>query len=114
MDCELCKKSFYQGGRCLQNKKNCLLYDEEPRGKMIRATFTFEMNSYAETPILKYGSKIVFEDRGKTFEVTVIKINWINLEKMTCNIDCEYHEKEMPHCEKIKMFKVINGKQEID
>ena len=108
MDCKLCKKSFYQGGRCSENKKNCLFYEEEPRGKMIRANFTFEMNSDAETPILKYNSKVIFEDRGKAFEVTIIKINWINLEKMTCNVDCEYHENEIPYCEKIKLFKVLN------
>lgn len=108
MDCELCKKSYYQWGKCHEHKKNCLFYEEEPKGKMIRATFTFDMSSEAETPILKYGSKVIFEDRGKSFEVVVIKINWINLERMTCNIDCEYHENERPYCEKVKMFKLVN------
>lgn len=57
MACDTCKKSYSQGGRCMENKKNCLHYEEEPRGKMIRTTLSFRLDSSAETPIIRYGSR---------------------------------------------------------
>lgn len=107
MDCDTCKKHYSQGGRCMENKKNCLYYEEEPRGKMIRTTLSFCLDSSAETPIIKYGSKVIFDDNGKSVEMTIIKINWINLETMICNIDAEYHEMEKPRFEKRKNFKIV-------
>lgn len=38
-DCLICKKHYSQGGKCCCNKKNCLLFKEEPKGKMIRGDF---------------------------------------------------------------------------
>lgn len=108
LDCRTCKKHYSQVGRCMGNKENCLFYENEPRGKMIRTTLSFEMNNMAETPIIKYNSKVIFEDNGKDIEMTIIKINWINLKTMICNVDVEYHENEMPHFEKVKMFKIVN------
>lgn len=107
MECLTCKKHYSQSGRCMEEKRNCLLYEHEPRGKMCRTTFTFKMASNAETPIIKYNSKVTIEDKGRTVEMTIIKINWINLEKMTCNVDAEYHENEKPHFEKVKIFRVV-------
>lgn len=108
MSCETCKKNYTQGGKCVENKKNCLFYEEEQRGKMIRTSFTFALDSRAETPIIKYNSKVIFEDDGKDIEMTIIKINWINLETMMCNVDAEYHQNEIPRFEKLKMFKLVN------
>ena len=107
MECLTCKKHYSQGGKCMLEKRNCLLYEHEPKGKMCRTSITFEMVSNAETPIFKYNSKVNFEDKGRTIEMTIIKINWINLKEMTCNVDAEYHENEKPYFEKIKMFKVV-------
>lgn len=109
-ECLICKKHYSQGGKCIENKKNCLLFDEEPKGKMVRGNFTINIfnNGNAETPILKYDSKIVINDGGKNIEMTVIKINWINLSTGMCNISADYHENEMPKCEiKKKKFKII-------
>ena len=91
----------------MEGKRNCLLYENEPRGKMCRTSFTFKMVSDIETPNIKYNSRVTFEDRGRTVEMTIIKINWINLKEMTCNVDAEYHENERPHFEKVKMFKRV-------
>lgn len=107
MNCETCKRSLMQGGKCCEKKSNCLFYENEPRGKMVRSSFRFEMSSNATYPIIKYNSKVVFEDNGNAFEVTIKKINWINMETMICSVDCEYHENEKPYCEKKKMFKIV-------
>lgn len=107
MNCNTCKKHYTQSGKCTENKKNCLFYEEEPRGKMIRTTLSFEMDNRAETPIIKYNSKVIFEEDGKDIEMAIIKINWINLKTMICNVDVEYHENEKPHFEKIKMFTIV-------
>ena len=109
-NCLICKKHYSQGGKCSCNKKNCLLFDEEPRGKMIRGDFLINIlqSSCAETPILKYDSKIVIDDDGRSIEMTVIKINWINLQTGMCNISADYHESEMQKCEiKKKIFKIV-------
>lgn len=35
-ECLTCKKHYSQGGDCWEHKRNCLYYDKEPRGKMMR------------------------------------------------------------------------------
>lgn len=35
-ECLTCKKHYTQGGKCSLEHDNCLLYENEPRGKMIR------------------------------------------------------------------------------
>lgn len=92
----------------MDKKRNCLMYENEPKGKMVMTSLSFLMDSSAETQIIKYGSKVVFDDNGKDVEMTIIKINWINLETMICNVDAEYHENEKPYFEKRKMFKIVN------
>ena len=42
--------------------------------------------------------------------MTVIKINWINLRDMLCNVSADYHENEMPRFEKTKKFNVVERK----
>lgn len=107
LECLTCKKHISQGGKCYSNKKNCLLYENEPRGKMIRTNITFELGENYETKLIKFGEPILFEENGKTIEMVCIKINWINLEKMTCNIAAEYHENETPKFEMKKKFKIV-------
>lgn len=102
------QKHISQFGNCYEGKRNCLLYDEEPKGKMIRTNVSFIIDSRASTPFIKCGKKVLFiDDNGKEIEMIIIKINGINLEKMTCNVDVAYHEYEIPVFEKKKLFKVI-------
>ena len=44
MDCYTCKKHLSQGGKCYEKSKNCLFYEKEPRGKMVRTKISFEMD----------------------------------------------------------------------
>lgn len=110
LECLTCKKHWSHGGRCSENVSNCLHYEEEPRGKMVRTELTFHMDTEAETPVIKFGEKILVSDGSKAVEMSVIKINWVNLQDMLCNVTAEYHENEMPRFEKTKKFKVVNGK----
>ena len=107
MECLTCKKHFSQGGNCMENKHNCLMYDEEPRGRILRTNIMFKIDNNAETPIIKYGSKVKFIDNGKEIEMTIININWVNLETMICSVEADYYELEKPYCEKKKIFKII-------
>ena len=107
--CLVCKKHYTQSGKCMERKRNCLLFEEEPRGKMVRTDLSFEIDIEPETPIIKYDSKVVFEDaNGKSIEMVIIKINSLDLEKRLCNVTVEYHENEIPLWEKRKLFKLIN------
>lgn len=108
-ECLICKKHYSQGGKCCCRKKNCLLFEEEPRGKVIRAEFIINIfdSGNVETPILKYNSKIVIDDNGRNIEMTAIKINWINVNTGMCSIFADYHESEIPRCEVKKIFKLI-------
>ena len=98
MECLTCKKHFSQGGRCFENVRNCLHYEEEPRGKMVRTELTFRIDADVETPVIKFGEKILVSD------------NWINLRDMLCNVSADYHENEMPRFEKTKKFNVVERK----
>ena len=91
----------------MENKNNCLFYLEEPRGKMLRSNFSFIILEDVETPVIKPGSIINIEENGKVIELKVIRINWINLNTMTCNIEAFYHEKEAPISVRRKNFRVI-------
>ena len=105
--CLTCKKHISQSGRCYENKRNCLLYENEPRGKMVRTNITFEIGGDYETKLIKFGNPIILDENGKTIEMVCININWVNLEKMLCNITAEYHENEAPKFEIKKKLKVI-------
>lgn len=110
MKCLTCKKHWSQGGRCSGNVRNCLHYEEEPRGKMVRTELSFRMDAEAETPVVRFGEKILVSDGSKAVEMTVVKINWVNLRDMLCNVSADYHENEMPRFEKEKKFKALHGK----
>lgn len=107
-DCFICKKHYSQGGGCCTSRKNCGAFEEEPRGRMLRTSLTFKIDSNADTSIIKPGGKIIFDDNGQSAEMQVVKINWIDLKKMSCNVDADYHENDMPRFEKKKRFKVLS------
>ena len=102
-ECIICKKHYTQGGKCCENKRNCLLYEKEPRGRMIRTNIVENPSS----PLIKYGEKILIDEDGKTVEMVCIKLNWLNLKTRECNISVDYHENEKPKFEKKKIFKII-------
>ena len=68
---------------------------------------SFTILEDAETPVIKPGSIINIEENEKVIELKVIRINWINLDTMTCNIEAFYHEKEAPISVRRKNFRVI-------
>jgi hypothetical protein len=78
VDCYTCKKHLSQGGKCYEQSKNCLFYEKEPRGKMVRTKISFEMDRQAVTPIIKNGAKVIFTEDGKDIEFTIRKINSIH------------------------------------
>lgn len=107
-ECFRCKKHYTQSGRCTGSVRNCLMFDEEPRGKMVRTELNIRLSDNAETYIIKYNSKIVLDDgKNRTVEMTVIKINSLDLKKWICNITAEYHENEKPTFERKKQFKFV-------
>ena len=107
MDCLTCKRHYTQNGNCTEGKKNCLFYEEEPRGKMIRTNFSFKLENFAETPIIKSGAKMLFEEDNKTIEMIIISINWINLKTMMCNVNAKYYENNAPRFVKMKKYKIV-------
>lgn len=108
-ECLICKKHYTQGGTCCANKKNCLLFEEEPGGKMIRGTFCIEMDMNAVTAVIKPHSSVSLTDKnGRNFKALVVKINWVNMRNFIMSIDADYHEIDMPLCEKKKkLFKLL-------
>lgn len=107
-ECLICKKHHTQSGKCWGNKENCLFYEEEQRGKMIRTNFSFNIDILTDTPIIKSNSKIIIDDSGKDVEMVIIKINSVNLDTRICNVTAEYHESEKPIFERKKMFKIVD------
>lgn len=108
-ECLTCKKHYSQGGKCYENKKNCLYYDSEPRGKMVSTKIVLKMDTEPETPLIAPDRRIVIDDCGRDLEMRVNKINWMNLNTCEFCITAEYHENEAPRFERKKHFKVIKG-----
>ena len=65
------------------------------------------MRSDAENTLVKQGEKQNKDDPGKEIEITIIKINWVDMGNMVCNVTGKYHENEEPMHEKIKKFRVV-------
>lgn len=105
--CQTCKKYYMQGGKCCENRKNCLFYEREPRGRIIRDTFVFHYSQYAETELIKTGEIIHFEDDKRHFDAEIIKINYINMKTGYISVEAAYHENERPRLKKRKLFKRV-------
>ena len=107
-ECLICKKHYTQGGTCCANKKNCLLFEKEEKGKMIRGTFCVKIHHNAQTEVIKPSGKILLQDeKGKSFEGLVTRINGIDMSRGLVSVNVRYHETEMPYCERKKKFKVL-------
>lgn len=106
-ECLICKKHYTQSGKCMLNKSNCLLFEEEPRGKKVRTKLAFDIDPDAETHLIKPFSVIRLEEGGKTEEITVIKILYIDLEKWIIAIEGEFYQNETPVFQKKRTFKIV-------
>lgn len=106
-ECLICKKHFSQSGTCTYKKINCLLFEEEPRGKKLRGTFKFRIDAQAETKIIKPHEWTEFDDNGKEFDAEIIRINYIDMASGIISVEADYYESEMPRSEKRKRFKVM-------
>ena len=116
-ECLICKKHYTQGGDCyLDNKRNCLMYENEPRGKMVETDITLSLGfglTPPATPLFKFGETIWLTDNLGDWEVKCIAINWIDLSTREFNITVDYHENDRPIREKKKrVFWVVNGGKE--
>ena len=115
-ECLICKKHYTQGGDCYLEKRNCIMYENEPRGKMVRTNITLDLGFCPIpqiTPRFEFGETICLTDDLGDWEVKCIKINWIDLSTREFNITAEYHENDRPNREKKKrVFWVVNGGKE--
>ena len=107
-ECLICKKYFTQEGKCYGGHRNCLMFEEEEKGKMLRTTFQFEIVNDAKTPIIKRGNYItVAEKSGRSYVIRISNINWVNMDTFIIRVDADYHEKDMPRKELIKQFRIV-------
>lgn len=107
-ECLICKKHYSQDGKCCGGHKNCLMFEEETKGRMIRSTFKLKIASDAETPIIKSGNYITCTEKsGRDYPIRIAKINWVNMDTMIICVEADYHEKEMPRKELIKHFRIV-------
>lgn len=108
-ECLICKRHYTQSGTCQEfMKNNCIMFEEEPRGKMIRTNVGIRMIADAETPIIKKDALIKFEDGyNRIVELRIIKINSIDLNNQICSVVAEYHENETPSFERKKWFTLV-------
>lgn len=109
-ECYLCKKHFSQGGKCTEIRQNCLLYENEPRGKMVHTKIKVKIDSLYgfATPVLKTGEKIILEDKTNDVEAMVNNIEKIDLNERFCVLNISYHEMEAPSFDRKKLFRIIN------
>ena len=106
-ECLICKKHYTQEGSCYLDIKNCIQFEEEPKGKMIRTKIKITMDEYATTPILKSGNIIELVDHGRVYECRVVKILEVDMKDCSVILEADYHENEKPMFEKKKTFTVI-------
>lgn len=107
-ECELCKKSYTQGGRCMDNKRNCLMFEEEPRGKMKRAKILLPFDFDGVYGTVKCFNEVTLIADGCEFQATVIKITEVNIDKAEIYMEIDYHEKDWePKSERVKKFKIV-------
>lgn len=106
-ECLICKKHYTQGGSCSHKVRNCLCFEEEPRGKMIRTRIKVFMYEDATTTLVKSRSILELEEDGKIYEVRVAKILEVDMEDFSITLEVDYHENEKPKFEKRKQFKIV-------
>lgn len=110
MECEYCKRYLFQGGKCFAHKRNCILFEREPRGRVKRTTIIipFDFDHVYET--IKTRSNITITEGSKEVEVMVVKILEIDINEGKIRMEVDYHEKDWtPKSERLKKFKVLGN-----
>lgn len=104
-ECLRCIHHITQGGRCFSERRNCLMFKEEPRGKVVTKDFKvyFSRNS---ADIIKIGEYVVFEN---DMEVKVKKIKEVNPKEMYAILSISYHKNDETPELRRNSFKLING-----
>ena len=113
-ECYVCKKFIHQGGNCMEYRRNCLAFEEEPRGKRIRQSIAVEIEPEAETEIIKPGGMMVVFNKDTNYraEAEVCKISYIDFAKWEIGLEADFFEKDLPYLFQEngkRRFKVIQG-----
>lgn len=98
----------------MEYRRNCLAFEEEPRGKRIRQSIAVEIDPEAKTKIIKPGGmmSIFNSETNYEAEAEVCKISYIDFEKWEIGIEASFFEKDLPYLFQEsgkKKFKIIQG-----
>lgn len=108
MECEYCKKYLYQSGKCFERKRNCIMFEREPRGRVKRAKVIVPFDFDHLYGTVKVFSKVSMVDGVREFEATVIRISEVDIDNAEIHMEIDYHENDwIPKSERLKKFKVI-------
>ena len=103
--CLICKKHHTQHGNCWLNIKNCLSFEEEPRGLISYEDFKISFNPF-DISVIKSGEFVETED-GR--EIKIIKIKEVDLSQRLIHIEGGFYKKEVtPEMKRVE-FKVLKG-----
>lgn len=109
MDCENCKKYVMQGGRCYEHKRNCIMFEPEPRGRMKRARVTIPFDFEHQYGKVECRKSVTLVDGKCEFEAMVIKIESVDIDNGEILVEIDYHENDWtPKNERRKLFKILN------
>lgn len=89
-ECLICKHHFTQSGKCNEEKRNCLQFENEVRGEIVYKTVIFEI-PYPYSKKIEIGKKYKFIGDSQEFEAEVISISYIDFTKQTMRIKIAYH-----------------------
>lgn len=107
-ECDICKKSYMQGGHCREGKRNCLMFEKEPRGRIKRAKILLPFDFNGVYGTVKCFKEVTLIADGCEFQAAVIKITEVDIDNGEIHMEIDYHENEwQPRNEKIKKFKVV-------
>lgn len=107
-ECEYCKKYIMQGGRCYERKRNCIMFDPEPRGKVVRKTIKIPFDFDSSYGKVECHKPVTLVDGKYEFEATVIKIKSVDTDNGEIIAEIDYHENDWtPRNERLKRFRIL-------
>ncbi len=104
-ECLICKKHYTQSGNCYLNKKNCLIFEEEPQGRVFYQEFLCKFTVWCGS-LIKPGKYIETEEGMK---IKVLKIKEVNLLEQTILVEASFHEKDKPAEMRRREFVLMKG-----
>lgn len=106
-ECVICKHHYSQNGRCHLQVRNCLQFEEEPRGKIVYKKVKCKFSLHNEQRI-ELNKEYEFIEERKGFEAEVIKINYVDFESGIMGLEIRYHENDwIPKADKRKIFRIL-------